>query len=474
MHRRAVSPFQLGGTIERRNVICYIIFMEIAFSLSIEGIRAIEQAHIELNGITVLTGDNGCGKTTISKLLYGFIKTSINFRQVVTDFYARKIESALDFVEEFLPPDIPIATEHSPLFIESKHTPYPINFSGMYMQRESIEKYIEEELIPHIQRLKQFYQKKQQFSNSRKIERIKKLLEKRLQLPLDDKADILTLLEAYERYVTNLVEEINKTKESRSIDIFNKKFSEYFEEQVAGWNYSFCEYSANLIDRETGFVLEQRSFSDAIYIDSPTIFDNIPPQNRRNILSSDLYEKLVNSTPDSIHHALIDVAISDILNGEIVKKNDFFSKIFIYKAKDGREIPLSQAASGIKCFAMLERLYKAGALTSDTLLIIDEPEVHLHPKWIVEYARVIVLIQKYLGTTILLASHSPDMISALRYIAAKEKTQDTLVFYHAERVDSTSFGKYQFKSLGLDIEEIFSSFNIALDRINQYGEFEDE
>ena len=58
---------------------------------------------------------------------------------------------------------------------------------------------------------------------------------------------------------------------------------------------------------------------------------------------------------------------------------------------------------------------------------------------------------------ILLASHSPDMISALRYIAAKEKTQDTLVFYHAERVDSTNFGKYQFKSLGLDIEEIFSS-----------------
>lgn len=148
-----------------------------------------------------------------------------------------------------------------------------------------------------------------------------------------------------------------------------------------------------------------------------------------------------------------------ILYGQIIIKDDIFSHIFIYKSKDGKEIPLSQAASGVKCFAILERLYRVGFLTSDTLLIIDEPEVHLHPKWVVEYARVIISIQKYLGTTILLASHSPDMISALRYIAAKEKCYQSLFFYHAEKIDSTDFRKYQFKCLDLDIEEIFASFS---------------
>ena len=108
------------------------------------------------------------------------------------------------------------------------------------------------------------------------------------------------------------------------------------------------------------------------------------------------------------------------------------------------------------------------------MLIVDEPEVHLHPKWIVEYARVLVYIQKYLHTTILIASHNPDMISAIKYISEKEKVADSLTFYIADEVESEGFGKYKFKNLGTDIEEIFSSFNIALDRISQYGALEDE
>ena len=66
------------------------------------------------------------------------------------------------------------------------------------------------------------------------------------------------------------------------------------------------------------------------------------------------------------------------------------------------------------------------------------------------------------------------MISAIKYISEKENLSDNLTFYVAEEVESEGFGKYKFKNLGKDIEEIFSSFNIALDRINQYGAFSDE
>lgn len=66
------------------------------------------------------------------------------------------------------------------------------------------------------------------------------------------------------------------------------------------------------------------------------------------------------------------------------------------------------------------------------------------------------------------------MISAIKYISEKENISDNLTFYVAEEVESEGFGKYKFKNLGKDIEEIFSSFNIALDRINQYGAFSDE
>ena len=49
--------------------------MKSKFSISVRDVHAIKEAEIDLNGITVLSGENGCGKSTLSKLLYGFIKS---------------------------------------------------------------------------------------------------------------------------------------------------------------------------------------------------------------------------------------------------------------------------------------------------------------------------------------------------------------------------------------------------------------
>ena len=113
-------------------------------------------------------------------------------------------------------------------------------------------------------------------------------------------------------------------------------------------------------------------------------------------------------------------------------------------------------------------LLKNSFLQKDTLLIIDEPEAHLHPQWIVEYARMIVLLHKEIGVKFFVASHSTDMISAIRYIAAKEEVQDKLNFYLAEDSEDTPY-EYTYRDLGLDIDPIFKSFNKSLDKIDEYG-----
>jgi hypothetical protein len=66
-----------------------------------------------------------------------------------------------------------------------------------------------------------------------------------------------------------------------------------------------------------------------------------------------------------------------------------------------------------------------------------------------------------------LASHNPDMVSAIRYISEEEGILDSVNFYLAEK--STNKFKYSYKALRHDIEPIFESFNIALSRINEYG-----
>lgn len=75
----------------------------------------------------------------------------------------------------------------------------------------------------------------------------------------------------------------------------------------------------------------------------------------------------------------------------------------------------------MKTFAYLYQLIKNGYLDDKTILMIDEPEVHLHPQWIVEYARLLVLIHKTLGTKLILASHDPDFIAAIKAIAKREE-----------------------------------------------------
>ena len=114
-------------------------------------------------------------------------------------------------------------------------------------------------------------------------------------------------------------------------------------------------------------------------------------------------------------------------------------------------------------------LLKSLYLDENTLLIIDEPEAHLHPQWIVEYARLIILLHKRLGVKFFIASHSTDMVSALRYISEKDKCLSSVSYYVAEE-DSYKRNSYIFKSLDQDIEPIFESFNKSFKVLEGYVE----
>ena len=113
------------------------------------------------------------------------------------------------------------------------------------------------------------------------------------------------------------------------------------------------------------------------------------------------------------------------------------------------------------------RLLENEWLDEETILLIDEPEAHLHPQWIVEFARILVLLSKKLGTKIVLACHNPDMVAAIQSISEREQMSDKTHFYLAEPVAGSS--QYNFVDKGNEIGDIFESFNIAMSRIEQYG-----
>ena len=111
-------------------------------------------------------------------------------------------------------------------------------------------------------------------------------------------------------------------------------------------------------------------------------------------------------------------------------------------------------ASGIKGLGLIDILFSENILNDKTLLIIDEPEVHLHPQWEIEYARIIVELSQ-LGIPIIISTHSAYMLQAIPYYVNKFKTNDITKFYFGEKLPNET--KTSFIDVTNDLEVIFKA-----------------
>ncbi len=144
-------------------------------------------------------------------------------------------------------------------------------------------------------------------------------------------------------------------------------------------------------------------------------------------LMKDLYFKLVTESDSIENFDEFFKEITSIIDGEFKKDEDGIFRFY----RNNEKFDLIDIATGIKTFGILQVLLDNNRLNSYSLLILDEPEVHLHPKWQLKMAEVIVKLVKS-GAKILVNSHSPYMIEALKRYSDREKIQAKTNFYLAE------------------------------------------
>jgi predicted ATPase len=183
----------------------------------------------------------------------------------------------------------------------------------------------------------------------------------------------------------------------------------------------------------------------------------------------DHYENLTNKIMNKAKRVNI---IDEYFNKDSVKKiNDFFAKVITGKLEEesggrfsylinGKKLKIENLATGLKAFSILKLLFDNGYISSDTLLIIDEPEVHLHPQWQIILAELITLFIRELGANIVLTSHSPYFIEAIDTYSDAYEIKDMTNFYLTLKTNNNTS---TFENVNSSLAKVYNLLSYPFD-----------
>lgn len=137
---------------------------------------------------------------------------------------------------------------------------------------------------------------------------------------------------------------------------------------------------------------------------------------------------------------------------------------FVDEKMPGVQLDLVNVSAGLKTFLILQELIRNGAICENGTVIMDEPEIHLHPKWQVVLAELIVMLQKAMKLHILITSHSPYFISALDVFSKKHKVIENNRYYFNSREGNV-----------VKVEDVTESIYVIYDSLAEpYQDIQDE
>jgi ABC-type multidrug transport system ATPase subunit len=105
-------------------------------------------------------------------------------------------------------------------------------------------------------------------------------------------------------------------------------------------------------------------------------------------------------------------------------------------------------------------------LNTPEFLILDEPEINLHPGFQVEFAEILVLAARDLNITLYINTHSPFFAEAIEAYSRYYNLIDDTNFYLTEKVDGID--KYNYNLLDNDeIIEVYDNLGNPFDIIHK-------
>lgn len=376
--------------------------------LSIRHLAKIDSAEFEFNGITVVAGNNDAGKSTVGKALFALFNAFSNLDAYVRKARTERLRQMLHDARIFLP---------------------------------ATSRFLERALLGDMPEAE-----------------IKATLAKATHYPTKKKLSPEEIDDCF-----RMIDEVRGlTDDDLRQAVISDQFTSVFNGQFLSLAHpeAPAELTLNIRGNDIALVLSNKEVQyhapieilhTAYCLDDPKVLDrlNLPlywtpsvsGDERESILLQTLRANLsrsgVPSAAKAVDAALtkkrmeaISALLADVLPGDIMMDA---RRLFVFHDRRiNADVELPNLSSGMKVFALLSLLLSSGTVKPKDVLILDEPEVHLHPEWQIKYAEAVVLLQKHYDLTILLTSHSSDFIYALQLMAEKHGITDKVNAYIAE------------------------------------------
>lgn len=434
----------------------------------IENYKAIKSADIELADLTVLAGVNASGKSTIARLFHRLVCIEANYER-----YAAEMVIG-DFIRQVIDP-LAKAVQSADYRLSRRIKAIELKVFERISKEGSQTKIFSQA----VKFLSDAFEDLWLLSSVQDIFTDKRLLEAldRCEGMASSKSELVSEVGVQTWVARSLSQCEDRYKvfasrgEMSSLLFFLKNFSSDFFDPISvvfptkmqAPVLRFVDGDVPILDTKNIQQQFKPIFTphQSLYIAKPSV--DLPIVSAESVtLNGIKYDRSFQDFKSS------NLRIEELMGGILETPQDLDDGVagdqWLFSFSNNQKIPLSQCADGMKSMASILMLDKCGLLQSDSLLIIDEPEVHLHPQWVVEMARVLVYLAKSRKVRVFVTTHSPDMVHALRDFAENDGLASNTRFYLAKE-DEGQKGQFKYESLGMNIGPIFTAFNKAKDKI---------
>ena len=385
--------------------------------LTINNIGKLKNAEVVIDGITVITGENDTGKSTVGKVLWSVFNSFFEIKkQIRTD----KISSILEELRRVSSiQDIRNNLAHSSI------VEYDLDLNDFLKQLEK-----KLEVLNDIRGLDD--ESKDELKDT--LEKIKK----RINLSDDEIMKKITQIN-FNKEFNSQINNLNFLEEGNiDLKIKNKNINLIISDDKIQIKDFFSLYE-NVMLLDNPRIID--NLAENIILSANKIFSIIENLHNSKFISMLRNDKSSTATDNILNEeklSKIEEKLNKIVDGKFLKK-DF--GVYFYRNKSGKEINIKNLSTGFKVFSIIKLLIQNNQLSENGTIILDEPEIHLHPEWQLKFAELIVLLQREFGMHILLTTHSPYFLNAIEVFSERHKIDDKCKYYVAKNEENSSIIK---------------------------------